>query len=49
MADLRRSNTEPLVRLNVEGKGEANALDHLVNCKFVVGVESPDNRILCRA
>jgi phosphomannomutase len=24
--NLRRSNTEPLVRLNVEGKGEANAL-----------------------
>jgi phosphomannomutase len=25
--NLRRSNTEPLVRLNVEGKGEANALE----------------------
>ena len=24
--NLRRSNTEPLVRLNVEGKGEADAL-----------------------
>jgi phosphomannomutase len=24
--NLRRSNTEPLVRLNVEGKGEVNAL-----------------------
>jgi phosphomannomutase len=25
--NLRRSNTEPLIRLNVEGKGEANALE----------------------
>ena len=25
--NLRRSNTEPLVRLNVEGRGEADALD----------------------
>ena len=25
--NLRRSNTEPLVRLNVEGKGEANAIE----------------------
>ena len=25
--NLRRSNTEPLVRLNVEGKGKAEALD----------------------
>jgi phosphomannomutase len=25
--NLRRSNTEPLVRLNVEGRGEANALE----------------------
>ena len=25
--NLRRSNTEPLVRLNVEGKGEADALE----------------------
>ena len=25
--NLRRSNTEPLVRLNVEGKGKADALD----------------------
>ena len=29
--NLRRSNTEPLVRLNIEGKGEANALETHVN------------------
>jgi len=29
--NLRRSNTEPLVRLNVEGKGEANVLETNVN------------------
>ena len=29
--NLRRSNTEPLVRLNVEGKGEANALETYVS------------------
>ena len=28
--NLRRSNTEPLVRLNVEGRGEADALDAYV-------------------
>jgi len=29
--NLRRSNTEPLVRLNVEGKGEVNVLETNVN------------------
>ncbi|MDA8689409.1 phosphomannomutase, partial [Rhodobacteraceae bacterium] len=29
--NLRRSNTEPLVRLNVEGKGEAERLETTVN------------------
>ena len=29
--NLRRSNTEPLVRLNVEGRGNADALEEHVN------------------
>ena len=36
--NLRRSNTEPLVRLNVEGKGNADALEtHLTEIADLLG------------